>query len=74
MMNKLLMCDPPSGWRYGFPKAMPKAFSTTKEFNDWLVTNGYPKSEIDYWENEVPCRVWEQELNDGNKTPFSERT
>lgn len=44
--------DPPRGWLYGFPKALPEAVTNIKE---WLVTEGYPQSEIDslgdafYW-------------------------
>jgi hypothetical protein len=36
--------DPPSGWKYGFPKPMPNDVVDIKQ---WLVDNGYPKAEID---------------------------
>ncbi len=39
----MLIIDPPSGWKYGFPKAMPKE-SSEKGFSLklWLYRNGYP--------------------------------
>ena len=39
------MIDPPSGWKYGFPKT----FDTEKDGNmhEWLVANGYPQEEIE---------------------------
>jgi hypothetical protein len=57
-MNKTYV-DPPSGWRYGFPKAYTEQ---PKNFNQWLVANGYPQAEINLWPNqEVPCRMWVEE-------------
>ena len=41
-----IMIDPPSGWRYGFPKA----YDRTTDGDDmvtWLVQEGYPQREID---------------------------
>ena len=41
--------DPPSGWKYGFPKEIP--LETKIEGEDavkaWLLANGYPQYEID---------------------------
>lgn len=67
-MSKVVFCDPPSGWKYGFPKMLPKTFSTADEFNSWLVAEGYPELEIQYWKGRVPYRCWEQELDNGDKT------
>ena len=36
--------DPPSGWKYGFPKPIP---NDVTDINKWLVQNGYPQSEIE---------------------------
>jgi hypothetical protein len=48
--------DPPSGWKYGFPK--PFEAAPGQEINDWLINNGYPQSEIDSWQGRpIPCRV-----------------
>jgi hypothetical protein len=50
--------DPPSGWKYGFPKVIPSPFP--KNFKAWLIKNGYPKKDVElalllsrYWEEEV---------------------
>jgi len=40
---KTILVDPPSGWLYGFPKAMP---ADTQDVNEWLVQNGYPRKQI----------------------------
>lgn len=38
--------DPPSGWRYGFPKLYPYGndFSRLRE---WFLSEGYPKENIE---------------------------
>lgn len=35
-----LMVDPPSGWKYGFPKRMP---IETENVEQWLIDHGYPE-------------------------------
>lgn len=40
------MIDPPYGWMYGFPKKFEPLEGEL--FDDWLVRNGYPKSEIEF--------------------------
>jgi len=48
--------DPPSGWRYGFPKVYPKeAEGRTLE---WLVEQGYPQWEIDKMKDHFYCGYW----------------
>lgn len=37
--------DPPSGWRYGFPKLWNDDYEPLEEF---LVNNGYPQSEVSF--------------------------
>ena len=52
------MIDPPSGWKYGFPKPIPE-----DRINDqlvWLVEEGYPQKEIDNLGEYFFCRTWEQ--------------
>jgi hypothetical protein len=56
------MCDPPSGWKYGFPKPVPKDFNTSEEFYSWLVSEGYPREDIDRMGNHFYCRYWEEEV------------
>lgn len=43
-MKKIKFIDPPGGWKYGFPKEMPREVTDIRTF---LVENGYPQSEID---------------------------
>jgi len=54
------MIDPPSGWKYGFPKVLP---TDVKEHQnrtlEWLVENGYPQEEIDACGKYFHCRYWE---------------
>ena len=39
-----IMYDPPSGWRYGFPKPYEPLPGETLE--DTLLRDGYPKAEL----------------------------
>jgi hypothetical protein len=54
------MIDPPSGWKYGFPKVLP---TDVKEHQnrtlEWLVENGYPQKEIEACGKYFHCRYWE---------------
>jgi hypothetical protein len=43
-LEQIKMIDPPSGWRYGFPKEIPEVVT---DVNAWLIENGYPKKFID---------------------------
>ena len=43
-MAKVEYIDPPSGWKYGFPKVLPEGVDDVMK---WLVENGYPQHEID---------------------------
>ena len=60
---KTTICDPPSGWKYGFPKPMPDDVEDTKT---WLVSEGYPQSEIDSYGDHFYCRYWEAEVEDAD--------
>lgn len=51
------MIDPPSGWKYGFPKELPKGVENVTE---WLIENGYPKSEIDKMGEHFYCSHWKE--------------
>ena len=39
-----LMCDPPSGWRYGWPKPVPPKGTDMKKY---FLDNGYPQKLVD---------------------------
>lgn len=51
--------DPPSGWKYGFPKAMPE-YLPPEKFHAWLVESGYPQYLIDQFPDGLPCGQWEE--------------
>lgn len=53
----MTIIDPPSGWRYGFPKPIP---NDVKDVNKWLVENGYPQTIIDELGEYFFCRYWEK--------------
>jgi len=44
--KKVHMIDPPGGWKYGFPKVVPKTFENWEEQKAWLISEGYPEKEI----------------------------
>jgi hypothetical protein len=43
----MILIDPPSGWKYGFPKPYRYHHETTTGLERWLLKNGYPQSLID---------------------------
>lgn len=55
----LTIVDPPSGWKYGFPKPIPE--DQESRLHEWLVENGYPQEEIDSFGDKFPCRWWIRE-------------
>lgn len=57
--GKRMMIDPPGGWKYGFPKEFDLDTDDPVELKDWLIENGYPKSQIEKWEEITNhCRYW----------------
>lgn len=48
------MIDPAEGWKYGFPKEMPRDLEG-KELVRWLKEQGYPEELTKY-----PMRTWEE--------------
>jgi hypothetical protein len=61
LSNKVMMCDPPLGWKYGFPKPIPNEVQGQKAIEEWLVSEGYPQWEIDsFGMNGFYCRYWEK--------------
>lgn len=59
---KVLVYDPPSGWRYGFPKPYEPWPGETIE--ETLLRDGYPQKEID--RGVSYCRFYETEVKEGN--------
>ena len=48
--------DPPSGWKYGFPKPLPKPEPIS--IGEWLISEGYPAK--DAHEASKYIRWWTQ--------------
>lgn len=62
-MKKIItMCDPPSGWKYGFPKPVPDGLDA-EAFYSWLVSEGYPRQEIDSMGDYFFTRSWQEEVD-----------
>jgi len=62
-MRKVLVIDPPSGWKYGFPKPVPKNHEKDEVLSAWLIEQGYPEKDIEhalkysrYWETTVDIK------------------
>lgn len=52
------MIDPPEGYRFGFPKAIPE---DVKDVDMWLIFNGYPNHLVIKYARQfsyVPCRYF----------------
>lgn len=49
--------DPPSGWKYGFPKVFDLASGQT--LVDFLKESGYPEKDLEF--GAKYCRWWEYE-------------
>jgi hypothetical protein len=52
-----VIIDPPSGWKYGFPKPIPEEVT---DLGEWLVEEGYPEELVEvakkhsrYWTADV---------------------
>lgn len=39
-----VLVDPPSGWKYGFPKMAP--YPLPDNMVEWVIENGYPREEV----------------------------
>lgn len=50
--------DPPSGWKYGFPKIWERK-TDDEDMNEWLVSEGYPRSVIENYGSVFYVRMWE---------------
>lgn len=60
-MTKVMMCDPPSGWKYGFPKPVPEGVN---EIVPWLLIEGYPQFEIDACGEHFYVRYWKEDADE----------
>lgn len=55
MKKPVKMIDLPSGWKYGFSKAIPDDVENVIE---WLIKEGYPEKEIASYGEHFYCRYW----------------
>ena len=55
-MNKMWI-DPPSGWKYGFPKL----YDNTIPLDKWLVDSGYPQKDVNFAVQYL--RIWPETLS-----------
>lgn len=58
-MSKITIIDPPSGWRYGFPRPVPQEVLGNDKLGPWLIEKGYPEKDVElaikwsrYWESD----------------------
>ena len=54
-----LMVDPPGGWRYGFPKLIPK--DQQHRMLEWIIENGYPRHIAEELGAAFSVRCWNAE-------------
>ena len=46
--NTRTIIDPPSGWKYGFPKPIPTDIDGDHtKLAEWLIEQGYPTEDLD---------------------------
>jgi hypothetical protein len=55
---KKIWIDPPSGWRWGFPKVYDR-LTDGDDIHAWMVAQGYPQAEIDRLGDSFYVRSWE---------------
>lgn len=60
MKLKVMVVDPPEGWKYGFPKRVSNDESPNEE---WFLENGYPQYLIDQGMLNY-CRMWYEEVKE----------
>ena len=62
-MAKYLIVDPPSGWKYGFPRPVVDTELFYSNPARWFRNAGYPQVLID--EGMLNhCRQWEEDIED----------
>ena len=61
---KHLMCDPPEGWKYGFPRRVPMVWHDEKDIRPWILACGYPPEVMKSYGDHFNIRFWEVEEED----------
>ena len=54
---KKVWVDPPSGWKYGFPRVYDRLVDG-EDLYAWMVAQGYPQAEIDRMGDYFFVRSW----------------
>ena len=54
-MSNFVWVDPPSGWKYGFPKL----WNGEGKSIDWMIKQGYPENEIKSYGDHFYTRHWQ---------------
>lgn len=57
-MNNKLWVDPPSGWKFGFPKLYDRS-TDNPDVVEWIVANGYPRKLMESYKDHFCYRMWE---------------
>lgn len=62
-MKSVIIIDPPSGWKFGFPKHIKPELYNSVDFNlnKWLRENGYPIKDIN--KEVIGVRIMEVKSN-----------
>jgi hypothetical protein len=55
-MDNRSWVDPPSGWKYGFPKIWDR--DKNPNMYEWLIQEGYPKTLIESLGKQFYVRQW----------------
>jgi hypothetical protein len=58
-MNKKVWVDPPSGWKYGFPKIYDP--DADGDLVEWIAKCGYPEAERKSYGQYFHIRMWPAE-------------
>ena len=59
MKKEVTYVDPPSGWRFGFPRILP---DSVVDMRKWLIDNGYPEKDVDFAMQYM--RFWKEEVEE----------
>lgn len=65
---KKVWIDPPSGWRWGFPKVYDR-LTDGEDMLAWMVTQGYPQTEIDRLGDHFYVRSWSADEQEAKFEP-----
>ena len=68
MKKTVRMIDPPSGWKYGFPRMIPDGIEDHRQF---ILDCGYPQEELDSYGKYFYVRYWDAEVKDENGSTVS---